>query len=281
MTRRITSESRPRLLLLAPHSDDIAYSLGATLLSPGWKTHYDLDIVTVFTRSSHAPYLSTTSASEITCVRTEEDRIYADTIGARWIGGPFGETTTRGYPDTRSIYLVRDPRDDQIFAEVRDFLTPMMSTGNGYRMVVAPLGIGGHIEHQIVFRIVCDHAEIPALFYEDQPYAADFSDYYLNRIVDSLLGAHRNGLVCASERFLSEKISRLSIYRSQFGPGDEEPLLTYCENRRPGDKVRWLTDPPNMRAAEVLWGSEDTIDLVSGDLARFVSDQHPRARDQT
>lgn len=255
-----------RILLLAPHSDDIAYSLGATMMSPLWRGRTDLTILTLFTRSRHAPYLQTESEDEITRVRVQEDRRYAERLGARFVEGPFGEAMTRGYPDIRSIYLVRSPEDDPAFGDVATYLEPLLAPGGGYRFVVAPLAIGGHIEHDVVFRIVSTMARIPALFYEDQPYAADYSDFYLERFLERRLGSGRAGLVCASAGAVEEKVENLRIYASQFEPEDAAPLHWYASHRTPCERVRRLDGGAAARPAEVLWGSAGAVDALAVEL---------------
>lgn len=274
-------------LLVSPHSDDIAYSLGGSMRSRWWRARTDRTILTVFSRSQHAPYLaadpeSAAGEAEITRVRRAEDRAYAASLGARWVAAPFGEAMTRGYPDIASLYAVEEPEDDPLYARLERELVPWL-LGGTHRFVMVPVGIGGHIEHRIAARLALRASatasavggrEIHVVFYEDQPYASDFDDAALERILDREIGPARRGLLTPIGESFDAKIEDLRGYRSQFRLEDAAPLRLYAAQRTPArEQVTVLgggvagrggerdeTWPP--RPLELLWGSGIAVEAL-------------------
>lgn len=162
-------------IVLSPHYDDAAFSLGATLAAAGGGT-----LVNLFTRSAHralapAPMLPPPElVEEVSAERGAEDAVFAARLGLRRIELGFGEPALSGLRirDERglapSVAVLREP-----LAEVlRDML------GQGMPAVLyCPAGIGGHVNHlatrEVVIAMLAGFgAAVRVLFYEDLPYAS-------------------------------------------------------------------------------------------------------------
>ncbi|HMP96099.1 MAG TPA: hypothetical protein PKA51_04205, partial [Kiritimatiellia bacterium] len=107
-------------------------------------------------------------------VRRREDEAACAVLGADTLHAPFQEGNVRLdahgqalYPDPATLFgAVRD--DDQA---VRQAVTAFLNELPRGTRVVAPLGIGGHVDHQIVRSAAEDVFGSDLLYYEDFPYA--------------------------------------------------------------------------------------------------------------
>ena len=145
------------VLYVSPHADDVAFSAAAQLardVAAGARP----TVVTLF------------DAPEPAAVRRAEDDAFARAFGVELERGEWPDAIVR-----RRRY--RSPA--QLFAPMRADEAPLVEAirvalqarvDGGCRRVVAPLGVGGHVDHQIA------HAACRALvgaelsYYEDTPY---------------------------------------------------------------------------------------------------------------
>lgn len=254
--------SARRLLILSPHSDDTAFSLGGLLAEgsafQGWRKHQ----LTLFVRSCHAPYAPWLDGVEaITTARSREDDAFCACHDISLRRLDLDETLVRGYPSVASIFAPRQPHEDALFArtcrEVEQAVT-------SFDMVLAPLGIGGHIEHVLV-REACRRVRPDALYYEDLPYAGDFSNAELDDFVLAFDPDARwrcFGIGSA----LGEKSACLLGYASQVAETDLHKVISYSWRRRPAEALAWhhikekrCASPSPM---EVLWGSPSALEMM-------------------
>lgn len=157
-------------ILFSPHSDDIAYSLGGALLLDYFKNPL---MVTVFTRSTFSPRIKLSSEEEVTLKRKKEDEAFAETLGLSLKTLHFPEPPLRGL-DTDDKIFTSKAISDPIFKEVSEAIYDIISSFPG-SLVVSPLALGNHIDHQIVLLSCIKACEVlgnPILFYEDLPYAS-------------------------------------------------------------------------------------------------------------
>lgn len=251
--------SRPRLLILSPHSDDTAFSLGGLLAAgrafAGWERHQ----LTLFVHSQHAPYAPhLTEASAITAVRCREDEAFCAAHEITLTRAGMTETLLRGYASKEAIYAPRAPETDPLFAPTCRVVKEATA---GFDLVVAPLGVGGHVEH-ILVREACRRSGSLALFYEDLPYAGDFTNDALDRFgATAMPGAQCRAFVV--EDAMDRKCERLLDYESQVAPADLEKVIAYSRRRRPGPAIAWSAPPAPPEssggAVEVLWGPAELL----------------------
>lgn len=150
--------ARGRLVVLSPHIDDAVLSCAGALLTArrlGWST----EVWTVFSESTEP---------EETATRRREDAEATRLLGAspRWLGAPDKLARAGGRVGFEELFFADDPTADAI---ARDVLRPVLAGGRA--TVLAPLGVGGHVDHRAVFRAVSALSAAGAWCYEDRPYA--------------------------------------------------------------------------------------------------------------
>jgi LmbE family N-acetylglucosaminyl deacetylase len=173
-----------RHLFLSPHYDDIPLSAGATVkvLANRGYTPESLIVfgsepdsaqpLTPFARELHAAWGLTAEA--VIASRRAEEHTAAAILGAETGVLPFRDAIYRG-----ELYLSDDDLFDvpsetesslpgKIVASLRLAPSPEPAT-----RVYAPLGVGRHVDHQLVFRAGTELASRgwDVWFYEDIPYA--------------------------------------------------------------------------------------------------------------
>lgn len=174
-----------RWIYLSPHLDDAALSCGALI-------HHQTqngDVVEVWTtcagdpppvrlspfaQSLHDRWETPTDAVEI---RREEDRDACRILGAKPVHFGVPDCIYRRHPLTDdalyasedAIFGVLDPAEYPLVEELAGNFRNRLAETDAYR-VVSPLGIGGHVDHDLTCR-VAEALGCPLFFYADYPYA--------------------------------------------------------------------------------------------------------------
>ncbi len=210
----------PSALFLSPHLDDVAFSCGglaALLHDRGWRTV----MATVFTQSVHpatgfalACQLDKGLGADVDymALRRAEDRQAARILGIEPRFLDFPEAPHRGYHSAPALFGPIDHGADPIVPDVvaafvllRDELRP--------DLVLAPQGLGDHVDHRMVIAAACDVFS-PAIlaFYRDTPYALRNPDAPA-RVT------HAGLLPCTVDIAdgLVRKVAASSAYTSQIG----------------------------------------------------------------
>ena len=230
-------------VLVSPHCDDVAFSIGG-ILAEGFLPKPIIG-VTVFTRSASAEYyvsgltrwLMSWSSSdflrrcgvpvrqmllarsnlpmkillevETTKVRKQEDIEYFRILRIRHFDLDLLDAPLRGYRRISS-----KPLDTDEAVKLVQHAMKVIATA-GSVCIITPLGIGGHVDH-IVVRDACRSFEKVAdiAFYEDLPYASRFSrekiEHMVHQFDPSLVPVDLD-----VRKSLMKKLSNLCIYRSQ------------------------------------------------------------------
>ena len=172
----------PLALALSPHLDDAVFSCGGTLAAlrrRGWR----VVVATIFTASVPDP-----SGFALACqldkglppevdylaLRRLEDAEAGRALGVavEWLGLP--EAPHRGYDSAPALFAgVRD--DDPIGPEVGRVLD-LLAARHDPALILAPRGIGNHVDHLQVVRAVLDRPGLLSrtAWFRDLPYAARF-----------------------------------------------------------------------------------------------------------
>jgi LmbE family N-acetylglucosaminyl deacetylase len=160
---------RARLFAIAPHPDDVALSIGGLvrLVDPGLR----MTVLTIFGRSAAAPGLpeERRTVDRVTAVRAAEDAAYCSALGVRLIALGWSDCAVRGYPREAWTGSVR--RGDPAPPALRRGLAEALADSPD--LVLAPLGIGEHVDHLVVRDAVLALAGCTTLLYEDLPYAGE------------------------------------------------------------------------------------------------------------
>ncbi|GHO67634.1 GlcNAc-PI de-N-acetylase [Ktedonobacter sp. SOSP1-52] len=190
---RLTSlndiQTHHRHIFLSPHYDDVVYSCGGTLgvqLSSGLRPL----VITVFggapTTGTLSPFAQqvhrqrgfggTTTVQDIIEIRRKEDAKALDLFPTDYLWLDYQDAIYRGTPtyynsDSQLMGSDVHPADAEI---ERQLLNGLLTLHNRLPDTVwyAPLGVGRHVDHQIVASVADSLAQHGAkvYFYEDFPY---------------------------------------------------------------------------------------------------------------
>ncbi|ASO18725.1 LmbE family N-acetylglucosaminyl deacetylase [Actinoalloteichus hoggarensis] len=134
-----------RLLLLSPHPDDIAWSLGGTVARLG-AAGADLRVLTFFGRSRYAPGHPAHGEAETTRVRALEEETWARAAGVRLRRGDLPDASLRGYDDDTEMGAIPE---DAVIGRAAAMLRRAVDEIRP-DVVLAPLAVGGHVDHAAV-----------------------------------------------------------------------------------------------------------------------------------
>lgn len=243
----------PLAIFLSPHFDDIALScggmaarlskmgarcLGVTVCAAPAPEGFPLS---AFAQSLHQLWESAsgTTVRAVNDVRREEERqalrllglepIWLDVPDAIYRRGSQGEY----FYDSEVTLFGKVAREERrtlvprIAGEIRRIA--MESGARGRVRVFAPLGVGNHVDHQLVFWAA---RSLPprygVLFYEDYPYAAREGALQARlNVLDRVLQAHWQPRIVPISEQIGIKIAAITRYKSQlgvlFGSGEAMP----------------------------------------------------------
>lgn len=161
--------SDARTIIVSPHIDDAAYSLGGCLIG---RLFGEVEIINVFSVSDYQSRGSG-DIETVTDLRKQEDSIvlapYAETV---WLD--FLEATLRPMRSRGSFLRKRTQYWEPLVARrvARDLKARLAR--NPVREVLFPAGVGQHRDHLMLFRIGLRlaRAGLPVRFYLDMPYGS-------------------------------------------------------------------------------------------------------------
>ena len=227
-----------RVTVLSPHRDDAAFSLALSLRH--WSSAgIEIFVLNFFTRSGYAPYVS--EEADVSAIRAREDRRSAGTIDRRiqlrslsLLDAPlrlpidFGSITnpTAFAPLTHEIASFRD-RIRQIFR---------------HSLVLAPLGLGDHIDHRTVHCAAIAVGNTFSLgFYEDLPYAMWTDERAIQERVaragqELRVSLFPSLLRSAGRRFKERAVKR---YQSQIDVEMANAIARYSEKYKGCERI-WI-----------------------------------------
>ena len=213
----------PTALFLSPHLDDVAFSCGgllAQLGDAGWRTA----MVTAFT----ATVLPATGFAlacqtdkglspdvDYMALRREEDRAAAAILGVsdlRWLDLP--EAPHRGYGSAPALFGAI-AGDDEVWRPLAARISAMIEELRP-DLVLAPQGLGGHVDHRQMIRAALQAAPQQLAFYRDTPYAIRNPDA-VPYVTESAARDCVVGIAHGLERRIAASCSYASQIGFQFG----------------------------------------------------------------
>lgn len=236
-----------RTVLISPHSDDIAYSLGGSMILNFFEK--SAIMITVFTESNFSPRLKLSGSKTISRIRHLEDVAFAREVGLELIKLDFPEPPMRGMRQNSDIFG-KVAKSDPLFEPVHKKLSDIINSIPNVGLIVSPLGISDHIDHLIVMEsclAICKKNNIRLAFYEDVPYAASLKLEQIRTSAESIsfnnykIRSHKINI----SNIFDNKLNNLRLYRTQIGK--IIPLGVRLHSARLG--VR------NERIIEYLWDS--------------------------
>lgn len=148
-----------RIFYLGPHPDDIVFSCAGSVLADV-QSGADVTMVSVFVSGEQAD------------LRRAEDERAARALGCKYLSLDLFEAPDR--PELHGslgLFMPYGPAHLGITSEVVERLRWHISPP---ALVIAPLGVGGHIDHRIVHeaaRSLCFLQELSLAYFEDLPYS--------------------------------------------------------------------------------------------------------------
>jgi LmbE family N-acetylglucosaminyl deacetylase len=231
----------PKVLVLSPHPDDAAYSIGGLIQQSTFT--FQIHLLTVFGRSN---YLRKSKFERdwhlVTRVRKREDFAFAARIGAEltYLNSP--EVSLRVGSSLDQIFIhngntaISVPRElKSKVRKVVDLVKPIA--------FFCPLGFGGHRDHLITRKLAATEAasrNIPLFYYEDLPYVGASTEREVLKFVNSVAQDLRARLAPIN---IESKLNNLTLYRSQIGSEEMATVARYA-NRVGG-----------LQAAERVWSA--------------------------
>nr|CAH60149.1 putative amidase, AGA deacetylase [Streptomyces tenjimariensis] len=160
-----------RVLLLSPHPDDIAWSLGCTVSRMRAAGSASPHVVTFFARTRYAPgHAAHGSEEDASGVRAREEADWAVHAGVSLHRERLPDASLRGYDDDTEMGAPPEPEVVRETARIlRDAVRRVRPS-----FVLAPLAAGGHVDHTAVRRAAREPLPgTDVVWYEDLPYAAE------------------------------------------------------------------------------------------------------------
>ena len=167
------------ILVLSPHLDDAAFSVGPLIAE--FSGRAKIVVATVFTKTASkltdfalSCQLDKGLPAEVDymAIRRKEDMEWSKRIGADALHGTFAEAPNRGYRNVEELFgplLEADKLEDVLrewFADITNYLKP--------RAILCPIGVGNHVDHVWVRKVAeaSFYGEFPLFFFKDQPYSS-------------------------------------------------------------------------------------------------------------
>ena len=239
-------------MLLSPHDDDAAFSLGAALMDGRFGAS---TVIAVFTQSDSLEDDALLGVEAVTALRAREHRAFyrqwAPDVGLL-------DLQRKDAPLRLGIpgELVFDPLQDPSREAEMDFLIKSVyEAGPMDQVILAPLGMGDHVDHLLVrdtaLRLAAKGRAVA--FYEDLPYSARSSDGDLqNRIATTaaLLGRPLSLRLLVSTHTPETKSRALRAYASQRSEASLTQMVSYGAQHLSG------------RFCERIWGDAETLQAL-------------------
>lgn len=185
------------LIVLSPHLDDAALSCGALMMHA--IQHTSVTVATLFTEGGDPPYtlsarrylhlMGAPSAQVLYQQRRTEDQEALEPFGVKWVHAGltdalFRRRPVRGTCSLRARFMPElahvyptyrlhvtaghiAAADAGTLREVCDVIQRL--AGSGPSVLLAPLGVGGHVDHVLV-RSAAESSGSPVVYYSDVPY---------------------------------------------------------------------------------------------------------------
>ncbi|WP_296747595.1 hypothetical protein [Mesorhizobium sp.] len=247
------AETSAHDLYLAPHCDDVCFSLGAFV-----RRRRQGILLTLFSNSGYLarPWTVTTQGDEriaaISSLRQREDLAFAREVGLRRCLGGLDEAPLRGFDPFETAKADDDSRrlDGAVTAAI--FAAARKDHGGQQPWLFCPMGIGGHIDHMVVLKIVLRHyralqARWRIAFYEDLHYAATWRERAAGLARFQNLAAPlkpRRSLWPIGES--ADKLALAALYPSQFAtpPASIKPFTPAQRIPAPAHEALWTAERP-------------------------------------
>jgi LmbE family N-acetylglucosaminyl deacetylase len=251
----ITPVAKPHIVVVEPHMDDAALSVGGRLLNRRGRSR--ITILSVMKWSSFTSYLTVgrdfANVEEITDLRIRESELAAKILGAEQRSLEWKDAVLRSWPSERwsAAIAARYKREGFLFTVFVPDSKEVSQLANQLAVHLAdldpdelwiPMGTSNHGDHRCT-RNACllmlaenrqRFSDFPVLMYEDLPYAAVEGQAQHIRTVLSEHGARLTRYSEDVTEVFDEKLRAISAYASQFKIAFMEPKIRRIAERDGG-----------------------------------------------
>jgi GR25 family glycosyltransferase involved in LPS biosynthesis len=248
-----------KCVILSPHSDDVAFSLGGALKE---KYFTNIIVVTVFSVSKFS--VNNTDPNKVTEVRKKEDVAFFGSPEVLKYLDKLDVPERKNTNKEKEIYNVRlDREDEKIKNELITFVKMILHDDT---LLLAPLALGEqiqkqHIDHLIVKTAACQIMKegYATAFYEDLPYAGLIELVDINCVVEKTSKDCNTTLEPCLIQLKSDSnniIKTVSVYKSQL------------DNLKDDIKNKIKTHGERLYSggfAERIWCNDKAMQLVHSD----------------
>lgn len=218
-------------IYLSPHLDDAVLSCGGTIHCQSRQGLRSL-VVSIFAGSPKSNPITSFAreleqrwgaAGDAAALRRQEDleavqRVGAQALHLELLDCVYRTSASDGrplYPSEESIFGPVHEEEAALHIQVLEALQSALEPSSR-ATIVAPLGIGNHVDHVITRRaaMVLASQGRSVLFYEDMPYCLDW-DGEAHTLLSLMPGALQREIVYLSQADLKAKQEAVACYRSQ------------------------------------------------------------------
>jgi len=234
-------------ILLSPHSDDACFSLGVFA-----KKSQKVCVINVFTISGYLPGMhglnQADAISRVTSIRKSEDLAFSKAASLQVKSLDLLDAPLRGLEPFKSKPSIREL--EYIDDALSSVLVKIWNEFGQNTMLLAPAGIGGHVDHVTIRDWMIKHmnnlsSKYVLGFYEDLHYASDSEKRSsgIEELMNHLPKAYRLSRIrIPFDDDESVKLKLLEIYNSQFRPGtiDLEMYIPAENDKKKPHEAFWL-----------------------------------------
>jgi len=195
--------AQKEIVVFSPHLDDAALDCSDHILA--WKRlGFQARVVTIFTKLSLRD-----SQSDLERKRLCEDKQAMDLLGVSWNHLSFTDWASRRNVEEQCCMNGRSKRSESNVSTLGALHQAITHFANG-GLFVAPLGIGGHVDHLLVREAIESEAELSELcYYVDYPYALSILNWNPGHLLEVITAKKSIKAMSNAKRQL------LSMYTSQ------------------------------------------------------------------
>jgi 2'-N-acetylparomamine deacetylase / 2'''-acetyl-6'''-hydroxyneomycin deacetylase len=212
-------------LVLSPHADDVALSVGGSLHHGVFRR--PITLATLFGRSNFVRGRFSPDWRSVTDSRREEDKAFATSLNADLRYFELAEATLRPSEGKDRIFARTAEEPMAVPASLTSALQQLLAAVRPDTLLI-PLGLGCHRDHLLTQRegtALGRKATATIVYYEDLPYAAQLSNRKVRkhaRTIDPDVRPMRIDIRAT----LKEKLRSVSLYRTQMA---SEKLMSAVE----------------------------------------------------
>lgn len=232
-----------RIVVVSPHRDDAAFSLGLAIdawLASGHK----VTVMNCFTISEYAPFSDVASLhandrrSFVTAVRRREDIAWTKLAGSRLelYDLDLMDAPLRLACSVEDVQTMEIRPGDRAVARVAGAITKIAGrVARGEIAFVVPLAVGGHIDHRVARQAAAQaltDPSIPLAFYEDLPYAArpEARDLLVPEAAMDLQACFASASRPDESAAVARKQRIAECYDSQIDSAAVHSIASFCSN---------------------------------------------------